>query len=492
MPIETYTAWLLLGATVVLFALVGLAHARRRAVTIESYVADRGHAGHLLATASVFASVAGGWMLFSPAEAATWAGVAGLLGYGVGQAAPLFAFGVMGPRMRRLIPAGHSLTEYARGRFGLPVYVLVMGIILFYLSVFLAAELTAIALAFRLLAGVPLMVTALVVVTTTVAYTSYGGLRTSIFTDGLQFLLIAPLLLVVTVLAWGQPGGVESGLALVRNTAPQLLSLNHAAGVEFGISLVLAIFAANMFHQGFWQRVYACRDDRVLRRSFWVSGMLVIPAILFAGSLGLLAVGHGVTEAHASVAFFHLVTNVMPPWAVLVILALALALVMSSMDTLLNGIVGAVTTDLFHFRPHIKPRRLLLCARLLTVGTALPALLVASKGYSVLYLFLVADLICAGAVFPVFYGLYARRLSGPACLGSCLAGIAMGVLFFPQPDFTPWLNLPFAGRFLVSFGLAFGASAALAVVQERWATFKQTAEAFDFNRLGRDVKLIEG
>ena len=38
------------------------------------------------------------------------------------------------------------------------------------------------------------------------------------------------------------------------------------------------------------------------------------------------------------------------------------------------------------------------------------ALIVASKGFSILYLFLLADLLCCAAVFTVFYGFYQRNL----------------------------------------------------------------------------------
>ena len=62
--------------------------------------------------------------------------------------------------------------------------------------VFLSAELTGIALAFNLLAGTPLGWTAIIVGLLTVAYTAYGGIRASIFTDRIQFNLILPLLAI--------------------------------------------------------------------------------------------------------------------------------------------------------------------------------------------------------------------------------------------------------------------------------------------------------
>ncbi|MGF1567167.1 MAG: hypothetical protein ACFCVD_03685 [Nodosilinea sp.] len=68
-----------------------------------------------------------------------------------------------------------------------------------------------------------------------------------------------------------------------------------------------------------------------------------------------------------------------------------------------------------------------------------------------LYLFLLADLACAGALFPVLFGLYSRRLAGTMAVWRAVVAIASGALFFPRPDFSPWKGLPFAGDLLVSF-----------------------------------------
>ena len=64
------------------------------------------------------------------------------------------------PRMRRLMPQGHSLTEYAWFRFGKAMYVFTLGVMVFYMFIFLSAELTGTALALRLVADIPLGVTA--------------------------------------------------------------------------------------------------------------------------------------------------------------------------------------------------------------------------------------------------------------------------------------------------------------------------------------------
>ena len=468
------------------FMAAGVLYVRRGRLNVEDYLVARGSAGAPLATATLVASILGAWILFSPAETGTWAGAVALIGYGIGQAAPLLAFAVVGPRMRRLMPEGHSLTEYAWHRYGPQMYAFTLAVIVFYMFIFLSAELTGIAKAFNLLAGTPLALTAVIVGLLTVAYTAYGGIRASIFTDTIQFSLILPLLLAMLVIAVVKLGGLGAAFDPVTDKAPQLLSLTHGPGIEFGFTLIIAILAANMFHQGFWQRVYTCRDDKSLRRGFVIGGLAVVPVIFLVGLLGVVAAGRGVVE-DPSVALFSLVLDVMPAWAGAVLLVLAVVLVMSSLDTLLNGIASAVTSDLARFRPGIGGARLLGSSRAVTVALIVPAIFIASRGYSVLYLFLIADLVCAAAVFPVFWGLYSRRFGGGAALASCIVGLVVGALFFPKPDFSPWIDVPLAGKFLVSFGTAVGASALISLALTALAE-----PVYDFSRLRERVRLIEG
>jgi Na+/proline symporter len=477
--------------TVAVFTAIGVMYVRGRRPGVEEFIVDRNTAGTSAALSTVVASVAGAWILFSPAETGTWAGLVGLAGYGIGQAAPLFAFAIIGPRMRRLMPQGHSLTEYAWVRFGKAMYLFTLGVMVFYMFIFLSAELTGTALALRLVADIPLGVTAVIVAGGTLIYTATGGIRASIFTDRVQFALILPLLLITFIATVIVLGGSGDAFRPISETAPQLLSLTHGPGIEFGVTLIIAILAANMFHQGFWQRVYTCRDDQVLRRAFTWGGVLIAPMVILVGLFGIMAVGHGVPAEESSVALFSLVIAVLPTWVVMLVMVLALALVMSSMDTLLNGIASAVTSDLPRLRPGMQASALLRSSRVITVLVAVPAVVIASQGFSVLYLFLIADMVCAGAVFPVFYGLYNRRLTGRAALVSCLVAIAAGVLFFPKADFTPWLDIPLGGKFLASFTVALGVSVTMAMVWSMLASRRRTERKYDFQRLQDQVHLIQ-
>ena len=145
-------------------------------------------------TTHLVASCFGVWILIGPSEAATWGGLGAIIGYGLGQALPFLAFITIGKRMRKIMPNGNTLTQFVLIRFGKAMFRLVLLLTIMYMFVYLAAEVTAIAKVVNLMSGFPLWQTSLIIIMTTLAYTLYGGLRASIFTDKIQFIIIMILL----------------------------------------------------------------------------------------------------------------------------------------------------------------------------------------------------------------------------------------------------------------------------------------------------------
>ncbi|PZU96916.1 MAG: Na+/proline symporter [Leptolyngbya sp.] len=468
------------------FTLLGLLKASRHTISLEDYMVSRNRVGTGMALATIVASAMGAWILFSPPEVGATSGIAGIVGYCIGQATPAALFAFMGTRMRFLMPKGHSLNEYVLHRFGQAMYRLTLGIVVFYMFVYVVAELTAIAKAVELMAGVPLWLTALLVISAVFVYTIVGGLEATIFTDAIQFAVIVPLLLLSFGIAVFALGGWDNAVAPVTQTAPELLTLANGPGIKFGATLVIAVVAAEMFNQTNWQRIYACKTDQVVRRSFLGSFLLILPMLLIAGLLGILAMHFGFNDDRA---FFSLIQALeLPGWVTIAVLVLVLALVMSTLSSLLNGISSLFTTDLLRLFPQQSASGILRITRLLTLGLGLPAVLIASQGYNVLYLFLLADLVCSGALFPVLFGLYSRRLTGAMAFWSAVVAIAAGALFFPRPDFSPWNGLPFAGDLLVSFAAPIVVSIVLCL---GWIQLKAQGgktEAFDFGILSRDIR----
>jgi Na+/proline symporter len=360
--------------------------------------------------------------------------------------------------------------------------------------VFLAAEMTGITGALALVAGVPARWTASLIGLFVLAYTAYGGLEASIFTDTIQTLLILPLLAVGFAGALFALGGTDEIYRTATAGSPELLNPAFLPGVEFGAYVVIAVVGAEMLNQAWWQRIYAAENSGTLRRSFLISALAVLPMIVLAGLFGVAAAGLGLVNTganyNADIAFFLVLQEAFPEWIVLIVVLLAVLLVMSTADTLFNAIASVVTADLPRVLDDPSRGTLTAAARALTAVVAIAAAWVGAQGYSVLELFLTADLLAAATFLPLLAGLYTERLTGSGALTASLAGLLVGLAFFPtlrEPVSAVVPVLPTAS-FLYAFlgaALVSGGSALLAS--------RLTGSRYDLGRLDREIgQLDEG
>jgi SSS family solute:Na+ symporter len=445
--IATTTSLVLLVLVLGAFAWIGLSGRHRTADTsVDDYVVARGtqSAGRL--ALSFLASGLGAWILFAPPELGALLGPTAVVGYALAAAGPFVVFALLGPRLRRTVPSGRGLTEFLRVRFGPAAGTTVALVSLLYMAVFVAAELVAIGGLVELLGGVPRQVTILAVTAATLLYTAVGGLRASLRTDRWQSWLVVALLAVAATAALSL---VDRPVAAARATG--LLGVERA-GVETALTLLLAVTAANLFHHGYWQRVWAAKDDRALRRGALLGAAITVPVMLVAGGLGVLAAAAGVVDVPA-LAVFSLTAELATP-LVAVVLVLGVALVASSLDTLENGLAALLVAE--------RPRLRLGQARAATVLIVAPAVAVSLVADSVLQLFLIADLLCAMIVLPALLGLW-RRTTTAAVIAGAGAGLlgALAVSWAATgswsgtlaavtfPDAVPTLP-PFAGAVLAS------------------------------------------
>ena len=179
------------------FMIFGILYSKKYQGLNNYLVANRSvGAFSLTLTTSLVASALGAWILFGPASAATWGGIGAVIGYALGTAFPLFILIFLGEKFRKLYPKGKTLIEVVRLRFGTKLFKLILFLTIFYMFIFLIAEVTAVSILVNYISGTTLWITALIVIVSSLVYTLYGGLRASIFTDNIQFIIILILLLI--------------------------------------------------------------------------------------------------------------------------------------------------------------------------------------------------------------------------------------------------------------------------------------------------------
>src|SRR5690606_27334579 len=158
------------------FMWVGL-RVRMRDESVEEYVVARNSQGVSALALSFIASGLGAWVLFAVPEVGAFVGLVGVIGYALGVAGPVLAFGLIGPHMRRVAPAGHTLTEFIGARYERPFQAYVIAASVLYMFFFVTAELTAIGAVTSLLSGLDPRIPIVAVALATLAYTTVGGLR---------------------------------------------------------------------------------------------------------------------------------------------------------------------------------------------------------------------------------------------------------------------------------------------------------------------------
>lgn len=410
-----YLTLAVLAAALILFAWIGL-HARRSDKgtapdALDDYCTARNSQGAQALGLSFLASGMGGWILFAPPEIGAFAGPVALAGYALGAALPFMVFAWCGPAIRRHLPQGRSIGEFAQSCYGAAVRRWVALISLLYMLCFLIAELTAIGAITSMLSDVNGNLVIVAVALTTLLYTAWGGLRASLVTDRWQAWLLIALLVVVGWVAIQR----LPDLAINRQPMP---SLPLGSSLSIALTLIIAVTAANLFHQGYWQRIWAAKDGQALGRGALLGGITTILVVAVVGGLGIAAAMSGTDLGSPPIPFFALLTNA-PAWLTIPALVLAMTLVASSVDTLQNALASLAVTE--------KTGLSLPSARWIICLLMVPVVLIALQGYSVLRLFLIADLLCATAVVPVLMGLWSRMTTAAAIAG-CLAGLVGAVL----------------------------------------------------------------
>ena len=416
-----------------IFTIVGLVYSKKYR-GINNYLTANRNIGFFSLSTSLVASALGAWILFGPASAATWGGIGAVIGYALGTAFPMIFLIFLGKKIRNEFPKGSSLIEFLRKKFGKSLFKLILLMTIFYMFVFLCAEVTAIAILINYISGTELWITALIILIATLTYTLYGGLRASIFTDNIQMVIIV-ILFLISVIYLTSFIGNQFSFSFIQEKNPHLLSGSYLPNYTAGLTFFIAVAATNLFHQGNWQRVYAAKSNNVLKKSLILAFIIIIPIVLFMGFSGLVAVSVN-PKVIPDLGFFSLLLKDQTAFLSLIIVILGLSLTISTVDTLVNAISSLVVVDGKAVFNLSSKTDYLKFSKFFIITLSIVAFIIASKGFSVLYLFLLADLFCCAFVLTVFYSFYNKNLNEKTAYASIILGLVGGFLLFPSPDFS--------------------------------------------------------
>jgi Na+/proline symporter len=406
----------------------------KKNLDLNSYLVSNRNVGVFKLTGTLVASSLGSWILFGPPTAAIDGGLGAIIGYALGTAFTMILLIFFGKKLRKIFPKGKSLTEIVLKKFGSNVFKLIFGLMMFYLFIFLCAEVTAISELIYYMSGLSVWISAGIILISVVSYVLFGGLNATIRTDTVQCIVIVLLFLYLLYVVVFQ-NSFHLNLNFFHKDLLQLDNKSLVNSLQFGFVFFVAVAATNLFHQGNWQRVYAAKNDKALAISLLVSFFIIYIIVFCMGLTGSIAKLNGLKFSQ-DLAFFSIILDKNNTTISFVILLFASCLCISTVDTLLNSISSLTivhSKDFSNLKKISKPKQL---SNIVLIFSVFVCFLIVLFQFSVLYLFLFADLLCCACVYVVFKGLYEKKVSALKSIILISIGLVTGLLLFPSEDFS--------------------------------------------------------
>ena len=181
-----------------------------------------------------------------------------------------------------------------------------------------------------------------------ILYVTVSGMRGVAWTDTLQGLFMLSLVWIAVAWVLSAVGGAGAATAALTETNPEFLSLGGGLySPQYIISTAVSIaFGVTMFPQ-INQRFFAAGSKKVLKRTFALWPVLVLLLFVPAFMLGTWAAGLGVTVPEGGNVIPALLGEYTPTWFAALVIAGAMAAMMSSSDSMLLSGSSYLTRDVY-------------------------------------------------------------------------------------------------------------------------------------------------
>ena len=471
-----------------LWVSVGLRVARKMKGTDDYLVGGR-NVGVALGSATILATwVTGNTILAAPESGYTF-GVLGVLGYAVGGGLAVLAFAPLARRLRKLLPAGRTVGDFFRLRYGRKNYGLFLAMLIIWDLGWLLTQGMGAGIILESVFGIDFHVGVIVTVAIVTIYSTVGGMVSVLSTDFMQTMLI--MVVVFVFPAWiylaANPSTVYSGM---DKLAVDKLSLSSPSGLVF-LAVIPLIYTGEVFMDNtFWQRAFALRPS-VITRTFTFAGIGWVFVPVATGTLAWVAVGTGMKlPGGPSSVSAEVVRHYAGQFGSALFLVLIWAALASTMSALLNAVAGIFMNDVYNNFIHreASDRDLLRVGRVLTVvGAVLTVVLAWPKPLTLLTLLILLGVINAAYIPPIVMGLYFHKTNPAGAFWGVVVGTVVGLFIFGNggfdllwftwhiADIPSWLGGQLQGS-VVSFAIS-----AVATVGATWLRPKP----FDFASMVR-------
>ncbi len=268
-----------------------------------------------------------------------------------------------------------------------------------------------------------------------IVYTVMGGIKAVIYTDTIQWLiLMGGLIFIGLPMGYNAIGGYEG---IVSSVGPEFLSLRNIGWptlVNWAVTIIPIWFVGMTLYQ----RIYACGDEKVAKKAWFIAGLFEWPIMAFMGVLlGLfarVAAEQGMFESigfsdpasmDAEIGLPLLLRTILPVGLMGLMMSAYFSAIMSTADSCLMAASGNLQTDVLGKWLHSgqEDKKVLRNSQWLTLFVGILALILAAYMENVLNLMLYSyAFMVSGLFIPVLGALFLKKPSSLAAFLAMLTG----------------------------------------------------------------------
>jgi len=350
---------------------------RARSKTFAEFALSKSTFSSFALVATVVASFVGAGTIIGNSEKSYTYGISYLLPFMLGFSVQLILIGVLFANRISKFYSALSVGDLFKHSYGKNIQILVGIVALAYTVVVVISQTVALGKLVGMISPFTYEINVIISVGFIVAYCYFGGVRSVVVTDILQFLVFVIAIPVIFIYSVYHLGGVD---VFLEKIPPYYFNPSHYFSTLEIIIIFLSLLLGDALVPQMTQRLLMTKDGRQASKVMTISGFTILPIVLLGGSLGMIAYAYNTTLT-PSESISYLLNQVLPyELKILAILGL-ISIVMSSIDTCMNTSSVLLVNDILSpsLTTKLTLKREFQIARLVVVIVGLIAVFVAMR-----------------------------------------------------------------------------------------------------------------
>jgi sodium/proline symporter len=313
-------------------------------------------------------------------------------------------------------------------------------IIIFFFILYVAAQFSGGGKTLNITFGIPVTTGIIISAVIVILYAIAGGFFSVVWTDVLQAILMIITLVVTPIVALIVIA--QNNLSIANALATTGIGLDSLTGSAVGFAAGTLIVNNFSWFFGYLggqpqldARWMAMKDDQAVKIGARIAIIWTILAYAGAITLGLAAITlygqHAVADPEQILPF--MLVKLMPPWLAGILLAGAVAAMMSTADSQLLIATSSISEDIFHkaLDKKIDDKTLVLVSRITILIVGIIALILAFTSKSLIYTIVHFAWAGIGCSFSpaVIFSFFWKRFTARGVVASLVSGFVTTVLW---------------------------------------------------------------